>query len=70
MMLIPFTIFLQEYARSFWKPLTSGPSNYAPTFYHLQFGAELKSPLLDKQNSPIENLIGKMVQKNDFMNVR
>ncbi len=60
---------LQTYAIGFWKPLPakSKDASTSGNFYHIQSGKDLVSPLLKKDSSPIKSLIGKMVQKSDFM---
>lgn len=63
---------LQTYAQGFWRPLP--PRNkvqnpYRGTFYHIQSGARFKSPLLDKNSTVIQQMLGSYAEKSDFMSV-
>lgn len=61
---------LQTYAIGFWKPLPAAANAMnKTTFYHIQDGPSLQSPLLDKDLIGVQDLIGKVVQRNDFMTV-
>ena len=60
---------LQTYAIDFWKPLPHRAKKYHGTFYHIQSGSHHKSPLLERNLSGLHNLIGKIVEKSDFMTV-
>lgn len=61
---------LQTYAIGFWKPLAANKNgNESKTFYHIQDGPSLQSALFKKDLIGVQDLIGKVVQRNDFMTV-
>ena len=60
---------LQTYAIGFWKPLPPQTKSYEPLFFHIQSGSRYQSPLLDKNLTSLQNIIGKFAQKSDFMKV-
>ena len=59
---------LQHYAMGFWKPLPK-ERPFQKRFYLIQSSAQTESPLVKKQPEIFENLIGKIAQKSDFINV-
>ena len=59
---------LQHYAMGFWKPLPK-ERPFQKRFYLIQSSAQTESPLVKKQPEIFENLIGKVAQKSDFINV-
>ena len=59
---------LQHYAMGFWKPLPK-ERPFQKRFYLIQSSPQTESPLVKKQPEIFENLIGKIAQKSDFINV-
>ena len=62
---------LQTYAQGFWRPLPprNKAEKYRGTFYHIQSGVRFKSPLLDKNSTVVEKMLGSYAEKSDFMSV-
>ena len=62
------TTALQTYAIGFWKPLPL-QKPYQEKFYHIQSGPGGESPLLERLAPTMKNLVNKIIQKADFLQV-
>ena len=62
------TTALQTYAIGFWKPLPL-QKPYQERFYHIQSGPGGESPLLERLAPTMNNLVNKIIQKADFLQV-